>query len=75
MNDDFESRVRDLKSRAHGHWTPLLGALGVDGLRTSHGTPNPDWPVFEPGLSTFSFGANSGTFRAELTVRSTWVIG
>jgi putative DNA primase/helicase len=30
MNDDFESRVRDLKSRAHGHWTPLLGALGVD---------------------------------------------
>ena len=30
MNDDFESRVRDLKARAHGHWTPLLGALGVD---------------------------------------------
>ena len=30
MNDDFESRVRDLKVRAHGHWTPLLGALGVD---------------------------------------------
>ena len=30
MNDDFESRVRDIKARAHGHWTPLLKALGVD---------------------------------------------
>ena len=30
MNDDFESRVRDLKARAHGRWTPLLAALGVD---------------------------------------------
>ena len=30
MNDVFESRVRDIKVRAHGHWTPLLGSLGVD---------------------------------------------
>ena len=30
MNDDFESRVRDIKVRAHGHWTPLLKSLGVD---------------------------------------------
>ena len=30
MNCVFESRVRDLKARAHGHWTSLLGALGVD---------------------------------------------
>ena len=30
MNDDFETRVRDIKVRAHGHWTPLLEALGVD---------------------------------------------
>ena len=30
MNDDFESRVRDIKGRAHGRWTPLLKALGVD---------------------------------------------
>ena len=30
MNDDFESRVRDIKVRAHGRWTPLLESLGVD---------------------------------------------
>ena len=30
MNHDFEARVRDVKSRAHGHWTPILEALGVD---------------------------------------------
>ncbi len=30
MSNDFESRVRDLKARAHGHWTGLLAALGVD---------------------------------------------
>ena len=30
MNDEFESRVRDIKSRAHGHWTSILKALGVD---------------------------------------------
>jgi putative DNA primase/helicase len=30
MNDDFEARVRDVKSRAHGHWTFILGALGVE---------------------------------------------
>jgi putative DNA primase/helicase len=29
MNHEFESRVRDIKARAHGHWTPLLKALGV----------------------------------------------
>ena len=31
MNDEFESRVRDIKVRAHGRWTPLLESLGVDG--------------------------------------------
>ena len=30
MSIDFESRLRDLKARAHGHWTGLLAALGVD---------------------------------------------
>jgi putative DNA primase/helicase len=30
MNDDLESRVKDIKVRAHGHWTALLAALGVD---------------------------------------------
>ncbi|MEQ1804291.1 MAG: toprim domain-containing protein, partial [Burkholderiaceae bacterium] len=30
MKDEFELRVRDIKVRAHGHWTPLLKALGVD---------------------------------------------
>jgi putative DNA primase/helicase len=30
MNDEFESRVRDIKARAHGQWTSLLKALGVD---------------------------------------------
>lgn len=30
MNDDFEARVRDVKARAHGQWTPILKALGVD---------------------------------------------
>ncbi len=30
MNNDFEVRVKDLKSRAHGHWTSLLRNLGVD---------------------------------------------
>ena len=30
MNEDFEARVKDIKVRAHGHWTPLLGALGVE---------------------------------------------
>jgi putative DNA primase/helicase len=29
MNHDFEERVRDVKSRAHGHWTSLLRSLGV----------------------------------------------
>jgi len=30
MNNDFEVRVKDLKSRAHGHWTSILRNLGVD---------------------------------------------
>jgi len=30
MNNDFEARVKDLKSRAHGHWTSILRNLGVD---------------------------------------------
>jgi putative DNA primase/helicase len=30
MNDVFELRVRDIKARAHGHWTSILKALGVD---------------------------------------------
>jgi hypothetical protein len=30
MNHDFEARVRDVKSRAHGHWTGILRSLGVD---------------------------------------------
>ena len=30
MKNDFEQRVRDLKSRAHGQWTPMLQAIGVD---------------------------------------------
>jgi len=30
MNDDFEARVRDIKARAHGQWTSILKALGVD---------------------------------------------
>ena len=30
MNHDFEARVSDVKSRAHGHWTPILRSLGVD---------------------------------------------
>ena len=30
LYNDFETRVRDLKVRAHGRWTPLLKALGVD---------------------------------------------
>jgi putative DNA primase/helicase len=30
MNGDFESRVRDIKARAHGRGTPILKALGVD---------------------------------------------
>lgn len=30
MNEEFEARVRDLKTRAHHHWTPILKALGVD---------------------------------------------
>lgn len=30
MNDALETRVRELKARAHGRWTPLLAALGVD---------------------------------------------
>lgn len=30
MIQDFEERVRDVKSRAHGHWTPILRVLGVD---------------------------------------------
>jgi len=30
MNDDFATRVRDIKARAHGHWTSILKALGVD---------------------------------------------
>lgn len=30
MNHDFEARVSDVKSRAHGHWTGILRSLGVD---------------------------------------------
>lgn len=30
MNADFEVRVRELKARAHGHWTSILLSLGVD---------------------------------------------
>jgi len=30
MKDDFESRVREVKARAHHGWTPILKALGVD---------------------------------------------
>ena len=30
MNNDFEARVRDLKSRAHGHWTSILRHLDVN---------------------------------------------
>lgn len=30
MNHDFEARVSDVKSRARGHWTPILRSLGVD---------------------------------------------
>ena len=30
MNADFEARVRDVKTRAHGQWTSILKALGVD---------------------------------------------
>lgn len=30
MNADFEARVRELKSRAHGQWTSILAALGVN---------------------------------------------
>ncbi len=30
MNDEFEARVRDIKTRAHHHWTPILKAMGVD---------------------------------------------
>jgi putative DNA primase/helicase len=29
-SNQFESRVSDMKVRAHGHWTPLLESLGVD---------------------------------------------
>lgn len=54
------------------HRHSRIGSLGVDGYRTSHGTPNPDWPVLEPGANSFAFGANSGDFTAELTARSTW---
>ena len=30
LNEAFEARVQHLKYRAHGSWTPLLKALGVD---------------------------------------------
>jgi putative DNA primase/helicase len=30
MSTQFEAHVQDLKARAHGHWTPVLEALGVD---------------------------------------------
>lgn len=29
-NDAFDRRVQDLKARAHGRWTSILAALGVD---------------------------------------------
>ncbi|WP_418319663.1 primase-helicase zinc-binding domain-containing protein [Piscinibacter sakaiensis] len=27
---DYEARVDEVKRRAHGHWTQILGSLGVD---------------------------------------------
>jgi len=42
MNDDFELRVRDIKTRAHGHWTSILKAIGVDpGILSGKNQPCP----------------------------------
>ncbi len=60
--------------RIDRHRHSWVGSLGVDAYRHSHGTPNPDWPVFEPGLNEFAVGANAGPLTAALTARSTWVM-
>ncbi len=50
-----------------------LEGVGVDGYRWSGGSPDPDWPITEPGDNVFTFGrASGGTIDAELTARSTW---
>lgn len=56
------------------HRHTRIGSLGVDGYRVSNSTPNPDWPVFEPGVSAMTVGAASGTLTAQVRARSTWVI-
>ena len=57
MNHEFESRVRDIKARAHGHWTPLLKALGVDdGILNGKNQPCPMCGGTDRFQSTDKFG-------------------
>lgn len=54
------------------HRHSYIGNLGLDGYRTSHGSPDPDWPVTAPGTNEFLFGCATGSIVPSLSARSTW---
>lgn len=50
-----------------------VGSTPVDGYRYSGDSPDPDWPIHEPGANAFTVGRASGAnLTATLDAYSTW---